>query len=294
MNEELESNQEIKNDTNQQNNQTITNLPFNDISQSFSNSKLLAYRISKTLPFFIFIFSLKCLMTSIPDSIEYHLGDIISNKILVETNHCIFRGKALRFFLFLQMIIYHISVLFVNHSHDKSEILFHKLWINPHLHHLLYLIVSQFYDVQCRFFFLQYVLIYFHESVRVFDIDLLTRSKDIQIQMHKYNQIILCSIYYQRLRAIIELLWLPYLVGWSLFTFELESILFLYFYFFIVFLYSVRYDQFHQWIWLIIDSYCTKFAYQSKEPYKQILLKFLFLIRRFGSLSKRIYPDIDK
>lgn len=252
--------------------------------------------LSKVLPFYITLFYLKSFLSNDKSKIYYYekeefISDPYEPEELYDDKHYV----ILFYFLITHIltIIYYFSIIAV-HFHDaKPQTGLHVLWLDVHFHRFVFYISALFFKMTPRFSYLSNTLIFFYESIRIFDSDVIRRTRSLYLILHQYCQNVLSSKYYQRFRAIIEGLWLPYIIFMTIYSFDLNYVLFLYFYCFFVLMYQIQCDEFHHWIWLQIDGFCTKMVFQLTNPTRQILLKLLFTIRNLGSIEKKIYPPID-
>ena len=252
--------------------------------------------LSKILPFYITIFSFKCFLSNDKSNIyNYSNHDFISDPYepdeLYESDHF-----AILFYIsitYILTIIYHLSTIIVHFVDAKPDKAPHVLWLDENLHRCVFIICTLFFKMMPRFFFLSNSLIFFFESVKIFDSDLIQRTRNLYLILHQYCQIVLLSQYYQRFRAIVEGLWFPYIIVNTILSLDLNYVLFLYFYVFFVLMYQIQCDEFHHWVWLQIDSLCTSVAFRLTNQARPILLKVLFTIRNLGSIERQIYPPID-
>lgn len=252
--------------------------------------------LSKILPYYITIFSFKCLLSVDNSNIYiYNKKDFISDPYepdeLYESDH-----YAILFYFtitYVLTILYHFSIIVVRFTNANSDKAPHVIWLDENFHRFVFIIGTLIIKMMPRFFLLSNTLIFFYESVKIFDSDLITRTKNLYIILHQYSQIVLRSQYYQRFRAFAEGLWFPYILFYSILSLDLNYILFLYFYFFFVLMYQIQCDEFHYWIWLQTDAFCTKLAFQITNQARPILLKILFTIRNLGAVGRKIYPPID-
>jgi hypothetical protein len=195
-------------------------------------------------------------------------------------------------FIYFLMSIYHLLKLYSEISSPiySSDPAYLRIWLSSELHLIILIFAVSVSNLRSFLFFIDVLIIEGENMILVIRDQLSFRFSDIRDSIIKGCDIILDCKFFKRVRAVIEILLIPYFFFHALFTLKSEELSGFIFYTIGYAAYHLIASEHHQWVWSSIGGFFDNIAEKNKEAFGSIIKNALDFFRTIPGYVRVIYP----
>ena len=188
------------------------------------------------------------------------------------------------------VFVYHALIVSIHCQKQRPLPIVKRIWFDIHVHYLVLAVYIYLSELDPLLFFADYMLIAGYACVKVIDCHIAPRTgEEISLQIQEFTRPILKSAFIQRVKAVIEILLLPYLGFKALAVFEPRIWLafLIDFFLFLPIAYKTRAE--HQAVWSFCFDLSMKLTQGSQSAFGLFLQSAIGQIAKLDQFFDQVY-----